>query len=227
MNNNLGWRKWFAKRWMFPALYMAVAGIMLTTMWLYQNRTEQSGAQLVDERAAVATSTQASPVSSSDSSPVQARPSNVKPEAMVWPYRMQEQLQVIMPFYDTGAPTAAREKALIKYDNSFVPHVGIDFARADRQPFAVQSAMSGFVSHIEKHPLLGNVLEITHENQLVTVYQSLAHINVTLNQQVKQGEVVGQAGRNELEKDMGVHLHFEVRQNGKAVNPQHWISRQP
>jgi stage II sporulation protein Q len=140
---------------------------------------------------------------------------------------MQEQLQVIMPFYDTGAPTAAREKALIKYDNSFVPHVGIDFARADRQPFAVQSAMSGFVSHIEKHPLLGNVLEITHENQLVTVYQSLAHINVTLNQQVKQGEVVGQAGRNELEKDMGVHLHFEVRQNGKAVNPQHWISRQP
>ena len=36
---------------------------------------------------------------------------------------------------------------------------------------------------------------------------------------VKKGEVIAEAGRNQFEKDAGVHLYFEVHQNQKPVNP--------
>ena len=43
--NSTGWRKLLAKRWLFPVMYVAVAGIMLTLMWVYQNDMIDSGQQ--------------------------------------------------------------------------------------------------------------------------------------------------------------------------------------
>jgi stage II sporulation protein Q len=51
------------------------------------------------------------------------------------------------------------------------------------------------------------------------VYQSLGEISVKAGDEVKQGALIAKAGRSELEKDLGVHLHFEVRENGTPVNP--------
>jgi len=104
--------------------------------------------------------------------------------------------------------------------------MGIDYARADNQSFDVLAAMSGTVSAVEKNPVIGNLVEITHANGLVTVYQSLSDIKVAKDQQVKKGDAIAKAGRNELEKEYGVHLHFEVRegQSGAAVSPEQYLA---
>jgi stage II sporulation protein Q len=97
--------------------------------------------------------------------------------------------------------------------------MGVDLASADNKAFDVVAAMSGKVTLVEIHPTNGNVVEITHPNGLRTIYQSLGDVQVNNGDEVKQGTIIAKAGRNELEKDEGVHLHFEVRDNEKPVNP--------
>jgi stage II sporulation protein Q len=75
------------------------------------------------------------------------------------------------------------------------------------------------VTQVEKNILVGNLIEITHANEVVSVYQSLSTVKVAKGDEVKKGQVIAQAGRNELEKDQGFHLHFELRKDGEPVNP--------
>src|SRR5690606_26958230 len=103
---------------------------------------------------------------------------------------------------------------------------GMDFSRPDNQTFDVVAALSGTVSAVEYNPLVGHLVEISHEGDLVTVYQSLADVVVTKGMEVKQGEIIAKAGRNELEKDEGVHLHFELREAGVPVNPETFLKQQ-
>ncbi|MNE67260.1 Stage II sporulation protein Q [compost metagenome] len=79
--------------------------------------------------------------------------------------------------------------------------------------------MGGKVTRVEEVPLLGFVVEITHANNLKTVYESVADVKVKQDAEVKQGDVIANAGRNEIEKDLGNHVHFAVYENGELVNP--------
>jgi stage II sporulation protein Q len=108
---------------------------------------------------------------------------------------------------------------MIQTGNTFTANTGIDLAEADNKTFDVSAALSGKVMVAEQHPLNGNVVEIKHADGIVTVYQSLGELQVKVGDEVKQGTVIGKAGRSELEKDLGIHLHFEVRKDGKPVNP--------
>lgn len=58
-----------------------------------------------------------------------------------------------------------------------------------------------------------------------TVYQSLADVKVAKGDTVKKGDTLGTAGRSELEKALGVHVHFEVYDNNKPVNPTSLLAK--
>jgi stage II sporulation protein Q len=47
-----------------------------------------------------------------------------------------------------------------------------------------------------------------------------------MGMEVEKGHLIARAGRNELEKHLGVHVHFEIRHNGEAVNPEQYILEQ-
>lgn len=85
------------------------------------------------------------------------------------------------------------------------------------------AALAGKVVKVENDPLVGKTVEVEHADKMVTVYQSLENTTVKPGDEVTQGQVIGSAGRNEFEKDFGVHLHFEVRVDDKPVNPQQYL----
>jgi len=213
------WKRLLAKKWVFPATYMAAAAIILTLMWVYQDAGKSSLNNLGIDSSKSATVTDN--VMKPDAVAVGG-----SAETMQWPFKDRKELDVVLSYFDSKASNEARQTAMVEYGDTFTPHMGMDFSRPDNETFDVLAAMTGKVTAVEKNPVVGNLVEITHSNGLVTVYQSLSDITVAKDAEVKKGDMIGKAGRNELEKEQGNHLHFEVRQgqNGQAVNPEQFLT---
>ncbi len=219
-----GIRKILSRKWAFPAVYMAAAAIILTLMWVYQDAGNKAPTTAGEKVNVTQNQGQTGTVDSSGKQPDNALSVNAKAETMKWPVTDRKAVEVVMPFYDNEASSEQRQSAMLEYNNSFMPSTGISLSQQDGKIFDVVAAMSGKVTRVANLPLVGNVVEITHDNGLKTVYQSLTEVSVAEGDQIKQGDVIAKAGRNELEKAQGVHLHFEILQNDKPVNPEKWIA---
>lgn len=216
------WKKLMSKKWAAPAAFMAAAAIIVTLMWLYRGADDSSTkpvSSAVDASQGQGTTDETLDELQPSDDSISAISSN---EAMQWPAD-HSQLETVASFYDANGSNEERQAGLIQNGNTFVANSGIDLARADEKSFDVSAALSGIVSIVESHPLNGNIIEIKHSDGMVTVYQSLSDVKVKVGDAVKQGAVIARAGRSELGKELGVHLHFEVRKDGKAMDPSHLI----
>jgi len=72
---------------------------------------------------------------------------------------------------------------------------------------------------------LGNHVIVDHGGGLTSVYGHMYSISVQEGQQVNDNTVLGYEGFTGVAT--GTHLHFEIRVNGQAVNPQRYIAGQP
>lgn len=215
-SQNTKLNQFFRKRWVFPAIYLMSAAVILTAVLWYQgisNDVAEDLNQQNDQGEDVALETP------------EAVEVNALKENFAMPAIDPEQVQVVKKFYDANASTEDQEAALVFYNNTYRMNKGIDIAREDQKEFDVVASLSGTVAKAEKDPILGYVVEIEHENDVVTVYQSLAEANVQAGDKVEQNELIGKAGKNLYNEEDGIHLHFEVRQSGKAVNPLTYMDK--
>jgi hypothetical protein len=99
-------------------------------------------------------------------------------------------------------------------------HNGVDLRGGN---LAILASADGKVTRVEYHPNgYGNCIYINHGNGWETRYAHLANRgNVNIGQQVKAGQRIGTMGTTGL--SFGVHLHFEIRYNGNAKNPENYI----
>ncbi len=67
----------------------------------------------------------------------------------------------------------------------------------------------------------GNLIKIQHELGTETRYGHLSKIRVKAGQKVSRGSQIGDMGNTG--RSTGSHLHYEVRVNGRAVNPMSFI----
>ena len=116
-------------------------------------------------------------------------------------------------------------------------HAGLDILAQIGTP--VRAIKSGRVINAQIKPGLGKYVEIGHpggffprlffwqkkDSQLISIYAHLSEIKVKKGQRVHQGQIVGEVGKtgNASYKDMKPHLHFEIRKDGKAVNPRDYL----
>lgn len=102
--------------------------------------------------------------------------------------------------------------------NSAVAYGGVD-------SFDVVSILDGTVVSIKEDELLGNIVEIEHDNKVISVYQSISDVLVKENQTVKQGEVIAKSGESNLNKSLNSHLLFELIIDSKIVNPEEYYNK--
>lgn len=201
----------FARKWMYPATYLAAAAIILALMWVVQDLRKPAP----DQADVVVNQTEGEEEAAVEE---EALPAGAPAEHMQWPADPGE-ADVVVPYYDASATPDEKQAAIMQQGNRFAPNTGIVMAREDNGAFDVYAALSGEVTRSEKVPAVGNLVEITHEDGLRTIYYSLSDVEVRQGDAVAQGDRIGKAGRNEMGKDFGVHLHFEVHKDGEPVNP--------
>lgn len=94
-------------------------------------------------------------------------------------------------------------------------HGGIDIRAVQGTP--VIATADGIISKASMEGNWGNLIVMTHTGGYETWYAHLKGFNSIKNQQVKKGEIIGYVGNTGL--STGPHLHYEVKLNGKRVNP--------
>ena len=99
-------------------------------------------------------------------------------------------------------------------------HTGLDIAGSTGT--SIRAAAAGTVVYA-KHTGTGYGLcvKISHGNGVETLYAHCSSIYVKAGQHVSQGQSI--AARGSTGNSTGPHLHFEVRKNGTALNPQNYV----
>ncbi|WP_066796440.1 M23 family metallopeptidase [Sphingomonas soli] len=94
-------------------------------------------------------------------------------------------------------------------------HAGVDIPGAIGTP--IYATADGVISHAGRQGGYGNLVQINHGRGIETRYGHLSKILVAGNTRVKRGQMIGLMGSTG--RSTGSHLHYEVRVDGKAVNP--------
>ena len=128
------------------------------------------------------------------------------------------------------APFANPVKAAFRFTSKFGPrrdpktggrrmHKGVDFAAANGTP--LYATADGVVTHAGWSSGYGRLVKIQHEFGIETRYAHMSKLRAKVGQRVSRGDRIGDMGASG--RVTGVHLHYEVRVGGKAVNPMIYI----
>ena len=98
-------------------------------------------------------------------------------------------------------------------------HKGVDLDANLRDN--IYAAEKGIVVKAGKGSGYGKMVRIKHAGGFETVYAHMSRIRVKEGDRVSKGQLVGKAGNTGT--STGVHLHFEILKDGKAVNPQSYV----
>ncbi|MEW4449328.1 M23 family metallopeptidase [Qipengyuania sp. JC766] len=95
-------------------------------------------------------------------------------------------------------------------------HWGLDFRGGHGTP--IVAVTDGIVASAGREGGCGNTVRLNHAGALQTRYCHMSRMAVNSGQQVRRGQVIGYIGSTGL--STGPHLHYEMRRNGRAVDPQ-------
>lgn len=98
-------------------------------------------------------------------------------------------------------------------------HTGLDIATSTGTP--IKAAASGTVTFSGWKGSYGYLIVITHSNGVQTYYGHCSKLYYKAGQSVSQGQTIAAVGNTG--NSTGPHLHFEIRVNGVAYNPQNYL----
>lgn len=130
--------------------------------------------------------------------------------------------QAALLFFDSDKPQDQLAQAVTEFEGVYRPNQGVDYVY-DGKVFEAIAMLGGTVSEIREDALLGKSVTVTSGDDVQVTYQSLSQISVQQGQTVSQGEVIGLAGENIYNKDLGIHLHVVVQKDGQLIDPQEVI----
>lgn len=135
----------------------------------------------------------------------------------------KENVTVSKKFYDKNMSKEDKQNAIIYYNDTYMQNTGVLF-NAEEQ-FEINSILDGTVVEVKKDDVLGNVVEIKHDNNLISTYQGLSEVTVKKDQSVKQGDIIGKSGKLDIDTSLDNALLFELIYNGKLVNPESYFDK--
>ncbi len=141
---------------------------------------------------------------------------------IIKPYSDQN-VKILKNYYDYTAAKEQQENSILYYESTYMQNSAIAYGGVDS--FDVVSILDGKVISIKEDELLGNIVEIEHDNKVISVYQSISEVIVKENQAVKQGEVIAKSGESNLNKSLNSHLLFELIIDSKIVNPEEYYNK--
>lgn len=103
-------------------------------------------------------------------------------------------------------------------------HTGLDIAGKVGDP--VKCICDGTVTQVLDDELWGTTVTVDHGNGIISEYRGLGRGSTPeVGAQIKINGKVGNLGEIPVEKADGVHLHLEISENGKLIDPEKIIGK--
>ncbi|WP_157729334.1 M23 family metallopeptidase [Tumebacillus algifaecis] len=202
-------KSFWGKRWTFPVIYLAASVLIVGLMYA---KSQDAAPYEIEKQN---TGEQAGPVLPSDD----ATPANTAP-SFNWPVGDGGEDAVLsLDFFKEMSKDEEKAMAVVSYESTFTPHEGVDIGLKSDAPFNVIAAAMGTVKAVKEDPLMGYTVEIDHGNGYTTYYASLSKVEVQVGSKVISGQPIAKSGNNRFEKEEKNHLHFELRKDGVAIDP--------
>ena len=136
---------------------------------------------------------------------------------------INDKVTIAKSYYDYKAEADSQKNSIIYYENIYMQNSGVDYKL--EEVFDVVSVLDGKVISVEDNDMMGTTIQIKHDNNLISVYQSLSNVKVKVDDTIIQGQVIAQSGESNINKEIGNHLHFELYHNGNIVNPEEYYNK--
>ena len=202
-------KKLVLKPFVLPTLYILMVIVLMTmsTTLIYKEKEEDDDLTYVSDSII------------DDSTPVV----NDSQIIILKPFT-SENVTVVSGYYDYQTEAANQESSIVKYENTYLQNSGITYSSTEE--FDVVSIMDGTITKIYSNDLLGNIIEITHDKDFVSVYQMLDNIseNIKVGTKVARGEVIAKGGTSKLSPE-NYNLHFELMKEGSLVDPNNYLGK--
>ena len=196
------------KPFVLPAVYCILVGVLLLTVLLSKNTLK---GEKEDNTTYVTGSILDSYV------PV------INLETTILRPYTKEDITIGKNFYNYDDEQENQTNSIIYYENTYMHNSGVDYIASDA--FDVVSILDGEVIEVKKEELLGNIVTIRHDGDIISVYQSLSEVSVQKGEQVTRGQTSGKSGNSELMKELSNHLHFELMLKGQIVDPENYFDK--
>ncbi len=196
------------KPFVLPAVYCILVGVLLLTVLLSKNTLK---GEKEDNTTYVTGSILDSYV------PV------INLETTILRPYTKEDITIGKNFYNYDDEQENQTNSIIYYENTYMQNSGVDYIASE--VFDVVSILDGEVIEVKKEELLGNIVTIRHDGDIISVYQSLSEVSVQKGEQVTRGQTIGKSGNSELMKELSNHLHFELMLKGQIVDPENYFDK--
>ncbi len=120
-------------------------------------------------------------------------------------------------FYEKDATTEEQEKSLIYYENTYLQNSGVVYSSDEE--FDVVAVYDGTVIEVKQDDILNNIVYVSHNSSLTSIYYGLKDVQVKENDTITQNTVLGKSDKNKFCSEANSML-FEVNYDGTVLNPE-------
>lgn len=129
---------------------------------------------------------------------------------------LAQKIPVLHPMKNGHAIKKRFEIVYDPFTDSELPHRGIDYVAVEGDTVYVTGA--GTVIEVRKHRGFGLSIKVDHSHNVRTFYAHLGQALVKQGETVKRGQPIALIGESGTQSSLG--LHYEIRIDGNAVNPE-------
>jgi stage II sporulation protein Q len=140
---------------------------------------------------------------------------------VIKPFR-NEKVTIGRGFYDFEGEQTNQEKSIIFYENTYMQNSGVDYV--SDEVFDVISVLAGKVISVDTDEVLGNIVKIEHDKNIITTYQGIDKVALKVGDVISQGTIVGVSGKSLVNSNYTTSLHFEVNYKGELIDPEKFYS---
>lgn len=204
-------KRYKLKKWVLPTIYvLSISVIVMSLVFIGQMMSSRSE-----------TSNETNYVSDEIIEDTVTSVVEVTNETVNHPYLL-ENVKIAKDYYDKSKTEEEQISSLLYYKNTYMENTGVLYSSEEQ--FDVVSVLDGSVTSITTDDILGNVIEITHSTELITIYHCLGEVAVNVGDAVKQNDVLGKSGKVNLDKGYNNALLFEVNYKGGIINPNEFYN---